>query len=40
MQVVTHLRTVAPSDAHCDDRIADDGRGEKLEEKLWKKAEN
>jgi hypothetical protein len=29
MQVVVHLRTVEPSDAHCDDRIADDGRGGK-----------
>ena len=29
MQVVVHLRTVDPSDAHCDDRIADDGRGGK-----------
>jgi hypothetical protein len=27
-------RTVEPSDAHCDDRIADDGRGGKGEEKL------
>jgi hypothetical protein len=34
MQVVVHLRTVEPSDAHCDDRIADDGRGGKGEEKL------
>jgi hypothetical protein len=34
MQVVVHLRTVEPSDAYCDDRIADDGRGGKGEEKL------
>jgi hypothetical protein len=34
MQVVVHLGTVEPSDAHCDDRIADDGRGGKEEEKL------
>jgi hypothetical protein len=29
MQVVVHLRTVEPSDAYCDDRIADDGRERK-----------
>jgi len=40
MQVVTHLWTVAPSDAHCGNSIADDGREGKREEKLWKKAEN
>ena len=29
MQVVTHLLTVEPSDARCENRIADDGRGGK-----------
>ncbi len=29
MQVVVHLRTVEPSDAHCGNRIADNGRGGK-----------
>jgi len=34
MQVVTHLRAVAPSDSYQEDIIADDGREGKREEKL------